>query len=253
MRNGSLRTTLAAVATLMIATSFNAAAGPVLQKVSHPSAKATLKLACSTTATLEVEDWRGSVFGNDLFFLVSLLSRHDIEIDIARVPRTRGIVDARNGKYDGLCSCLSNEKLEETFHHSQPLGYISIGVISNRGSEQRLVVKHPRKRHRRPVRWGAVSSDGLKSFLNGEGITEFTLLESHEQGYRMLELGRIDKLAVLGASVRRHSKKAIFRLKFQYRELARPTLHFCLSGTKGKEIIDMLDGSLSSYRLIARQ
>lgn len=251
MRTGTLRSAMAAVGVLVGASILPASGGPALQGAKAIPPKISLKLACSETTSLEVEDWRGAVFGNNLYFLVSLLSRHGIEIEIARVPRLRGIVDTVNGKYDGLCSCLSNENLQKTFHYSQPLGYISIGVVTKRGAYRRSLVKHPRLKNRSPVRLGVVAGDGLEAIAKSKGLKGFTVLESHQQGYQMLDLGRIDRMIVLGSSVRRDARRLVFSLKYQYTELDRPTVHLCLSGAKGKEIISTLDGALQSYRLLA--
>jgi ABC-type amino acid transport substrate-binding protein len=247
MKSRSLQRTTVAALMLILAAMTGGVAGPIVKGTNPEPSRTSLKLACTPMTTLEVEDRLGAVFGNGFYFLVSVMARHRVDINITMVPRMRGIIGVKSGKYDGLCSCLSNEKLGSAFHQSNPLGYLSVGAISNRNTNRVSGTTKSDDVGKRQLRWGVVLSDGLYDYLRREGIENFASLESYEQGYRMLDLDRIDMLLVHKSSARGLGKEPSFDLKYQYRELFRPTLHFCLAGLKGKKIIDELDGTLRNY------
>ncbi|CTQ52128.1 hypothetical protein LP7551_00645 [Roseibium album] len=247
MKANSLQTTTVAALMLVLAAMTSSIAGPVLKGGNPDTARKFLKLACTSMMTVEVEDQLGVAFGNGFNFLVSVMAQHRVDINITMVPRMRGIIDVRSGKYDGLCSCLSNEGLGRVFHQSTPLGYISVGAISNRNADKLSSLAKSSDLIKAQLRWGVVLSDGTYDYLRNEGVDDFAILESYDQGYRMLDLDRIDLLLVHKSTARGLRKSALFDVKYQYRELFRPTLHFCLAGLKGKKIISELDRTLGDY------
>jgi ABC-type amino acid transport substrate-binding protein len=247
MKSKSVQTTTVTALMLILVAMTGGVAGPVRKGTAPEPSRTSLKLACTPMTTLDVEDRLGGVFGNGFYFLVSVMARHRVDINITMVPRMRGIIGVKSGKYDGLCSCLSNEKLGSAFHQSNPLGYLSVGAISNRNANHVFGTTKSDDVVKGQLRWGVVSSDGLYDYLRSEGIVNFASLETYEQGYRMLDLDRIDMLLVHKSSARGLGTEPSFDLKYQYRELFRPTLHFCLAGLKGKKIIDELDGTLGNY------
>jgi ABC-type amino acid transport substrate-binding protein len=243
----SLRLASIAAVLLIVAVSTGAVAGSVSNLKAGLTGGATLQLACDSSSAIEVEDYRGVETGNGMRILTSVLARHQVNVNFTQLPRKRGIVGAASGKYDGLCSCLSSESLGGSFYYSEPLGRTSVGAISSKGEVGQLQVGSIDSLGSRGLNWGVVASDGLRSLLKRSGIRNYALLDSYEQGFRMLELGRIDVLLVHKSTAFAHVRSSSFLARYKYQELMRPSFHLCLTGARGKKIIESLNVTLKKF------
>ncbi len=204
----------------------------------------TLKLACGAQSDVDLEDARGTEFGTGLHVLSGVLAKHKMNADFTELPRKRGIAEARSGKYDGLCSCLAEEDLDSSFTYSEPLGRISVGAITNRRAAIPAGLDHEADLETRDLIWGVVTSDGSNSYLRQVGVRNFVRVESYQQGFRMLDLRRVDVLLVEKSNAIGRDASAEFQTRYRYEELLRPSVHLCLTGVRGKKIIDALNVTL---------
>jgi ABC-type amino acid transport substrate-binding protein len=232
---------------LSVAVSTGAAAGSASKFAADLAGEGALQLACDSSSAIEVEDSRGVETGNGMRILTSVLARQQLNVSFTQLPRRRGIVGAASGKYDGLCSCLSSERLGGSFYYSEPLGQTSVGAISSKGQVSQLQVGSTEGLGSRGLNWGVVASDGLRDFLKQAGVGNYALLDSYEQGFQMLELGRIDVLLVHKSTAYAHIRSSSFLTKYSYQELMRPSFHLCLTGSRGKRIIETLNVSLKNF------
>lgn len=209
--------------------------------------QSALRLACDPLSGIQLEDSRGIEAGNGMGVLSTVLAKHQLKVRFTELPRRRGIAGARSGRYDGLCSCLSSEDLGGSFYYSEPLGKASIGAVSNSAGDSRLMLGFSGKSNGQALTWGLVEGDGLQGVLRGKGIQNYTFLESYAQGFQMLELGRIDVLLAHKSIALAHARSSPSYSGYNYRELMRPSFHLCLTGVRGKRIIETLNVTLKRF------
>jgi ABC-type amino acid transport substrate-binding protein len=247
MTSQSLRLAPIVAVSFLAAVSTGATAGSSSNLKAGFTQGATLQLACDSSSAIEVEDSRGVETGNGMRILTSVLARHQMNANFTQLPRKRGIVGAASGKYDGLCSCLSSERLGGSFYYSEPLGQASIGAISSKDDVSQFQADNGENLGRRGLNWGVVASDGLRDLLKQRGVRNYALLDSHEQGFQMLELGRIDVLLAHKSTAFAHVINSSSPSRYSYQELMRPSFHLCLTGARGKRIIEALNVTLKKF------
>jgi ABC-type amino acid transport substrate-binding protein len=203
-----------------------------------------LRLACSSKTMFEVERDIDGKFAKSFDLLVSQMTRVNVKIETTTLPRNRGIAEAKNGNFDGLCVCTSDENLRGAFYHSMPIGFAPFGVISNRDVREGLLMEIRDPLMYGSRKWGVVLDDGFGEFLRQKKVENVVSLETHQQAFKMLELNRIDGFLVRKYSAADREYSTRYTKRFQYRELSRPTLHFCLNGLLGREVIERVDASL---------
>jgi ABC-type amino acid transport substrate-binding protein len=203
-----------------------------------------LRLACSSKTMFEVERDIDGKFSKSIDLLVSQMSRVNVKIETTILPRNRGIAEAKNGNFDGLCICTSDENLRGAFYHSAPIGFAPFGVISNSDLREGPLMETRDPFSYRSRKWGVVLDDGFGEFLKQMKVENVVSLETHQQAFKMLELKRIDGFLVRKFSPADREYSTRYKKRFHYKELSRPTLHFCLSGLLGREVIERVDASL---------
>lgn len=219
-------------------------AEPAEVRVTGSAQELELRLACSPSSMFEAaQDNEGEV-ALTLDLIISQMSKINVRIETTLLPRGRGIAEVKNGNLDGLCVCTSDEYLDDFLLHSLPIGLAPFGVIMSEveREEPLIEVKDPLGIGGRNL--GVVRDDGFEEFLKRKQIKNVVLLDTHQQAFKMLELNRIDGFLVRKLSSADQEFARNYKKRFHYRELSRPTLHFCLSGAVGKTIIERVDASL---------
>jgi hypothetical protein len=206
-----------------------------------------LKLACSKTLSLEVEDEQSRPRGNVLNIIAAIFDQIDTQLSFSFLPTKRALALTKRHGFDGLCACLNSGLKKSWLQYSEPLGFVSVGSVTRSNSKQTKYVEANALENRKDHVVGILHDD---EFLQNTlplrlNVQKFT---NAEQGFEMLELGRIDEFLVYRTTFEHTTWDNSKRRRYSYREIARPSVHLCLASYNQANLLVRFNASIKRLK-----